>query len=128
MHSSISEDSKDESTASFPDGYTAPRTTEELMRYHKDHLIDASADPIIPMHNLEERLKIIEEIRNGASEDFQFSYFELAYFLFNSESSLRKVLGDQFQDSFLRIKIKYLETYLPTSRYFNPLFFLHLMA
>ncbi|KAL6904123.1 hypothetical protein GGI43DRAFT_432749 [Trichoderma evansii] len=107
-----SSSSEDESTKLFPEGYSAPRTTEQLMRYHKDHLIYATADPIIPMDNLEERLRIIEEIRKGVSEDFQFTYFELAYFLFNPDSSLRKITDDGFHDSFLKAKIQYLETYL----------------
>ncbi|KAK1241229.1 hypothetical protein MKX08_001203 [Trichoderma sp. CBMAI-0020] len=85
----------------FPRGYTAPRTTEQLTQYHKDHATRASVDPIIPMDNIKEKLKMIEEIRTGVledrrnkSKDFQFTYLELAYFLLCSESSLRKVINN----------------------------------
>ncbi|KAM0522536.1 hypothetical protein ACHAPE_002127 [Trichoderma viride] len=111
--------SADESSGAFPDGYTAPRTTEQLMQYHKDHATHASANSIIPMHNVEERLKMIEEIRAGVSEDqsdkskdFRFTYLELAYFLLCPESSLRKVIGDRFHKSYLQAQIEYMGTFL----------------
>lgn len=115
-----------ESTGTFPDGYTAPRTTEQLMQYHKDHSTHASADSIIPMHNIEERLKIIEEIRAGVSEDqsdklkdFRFTYLELAYFLLCPESSLRKVVSDRFHKSYLQAQIEYMGSFLLGSKHYK---------
>lgn len=110
---------EDEPTESFPNGYTAPRTTEQLRQYHKDHLTHASPDPIIPTHNIEERLRMIEELQNGVSKGqndeskhFRFTYFQLAYLLLSPESSLRKIIGGRFHGSFLQAQIKYLQSFL----------------
>ncbi|KAH8123695.1 hypothetical protein ACSS6W_007308 [Trichoderma asperelloides] len=104
--------SEDDLTASFPDGYTAPRTTEQLMQYHKDHSTSASVDPIISMHNIEKRLRMIEQIQKGGPKDFQFTYFQLAYFLLSPESSLQKIMDDRFHGTFLETQMKYLESWL----------------
>jgi hypothetical protein len=121
MDSSTSED---ESTGTFPDGYTAPRTKEQLMQYHRDHATHANVDPIIPMHNIEERLRMIEEIQKGVSEDqidkskdFRFTYFELAYFLLCPESALEKVIADRFHGSYLQAQIQYMSCFLLGSMY-----------
>lgn len=115
----------DESPGIFPNGYTAPRTSEQLMQYHKNHSTHASVDPFIPMHNIEERFKMIEEIRAGVSEDqsdksqdFRFTYLELAYFLLCPESSLRKVISDRFHKSYLQLQIEYMGSFLLGSRHY----------
>lgn len=120
--------SEDDLTASFPDGYTAPRTTEQLMQYHKDHLTSASVDPIISMHNIEKRLRMIEQIQKGGPKDFQFTYFQLAYFLLSPESSLQKIMDDRFHGTFLETQMKYLESWLLGSRRLYSLNFLVLMT
>ncbi|PON27148.1 hypothetical protein TGAM01_v204097 [Trichoderma gamsii] len=111
--------SADESTGIFPAGYTAPRTTEQLMQYHKDHATHASVDPIIPMNNIEERLKLIKEIQAGVSEDqkdkskdSRLTYFQLAYFLLCPDSALRKVIDDRFHGSYLEAQIQYISSFL----------------
>ncbi|KAL7924445.1 hypothetical protein ACQKWADRAFT_331402 [Trichoderma austrokoningii] len=103
----------------FPAGYSAPRSLQQLMQYHKEHLTTASVDPIISTHNINERLQLIEEIWKGIARDqkdkskaFQFTYFELAYFLLCPEASLRKVIADKRHDIFLQRQIKDLESVL----------------
>lgn len=115
----------DDSTGIFPEGYTAPRTTEQLMQYHKDHLTYASIDSMIPMHNIEGRLRMIEEIRAGVLKDqrnkskgFRFTYLELAYFLLCPEPSLRKVISDRFHKSYLQAQIEYIGSFLLGSRHY----------
>lgn len=111
----------------FPFGYCAPRGIEQLMQYHKDHATTASVDPLILMHNMEERLELIEEIRKGIASDqkdklkaFQFTNFELAYFLLCPEWSLRMVINDRRHDGYLQRQIKYLESILFNSRHSIP--------